>query len=100
VPLVACARHKALAVQAELEALAGNTEAAQTQLQATRDAFIAQVAATYTALSTKVQAACAAKRAALEAEAVDADAALGEALRAGRGASLDGREDEHGKPSS
>ena len=42
-PLVACARHKAQAVQAELEVLVANTEAAQVQIGATRDALIAQV---------------------------------------------------------
>lgn len=85
-PLVLCARHKALAVDAELGALAANEEAVLTQLEATRDVEIAagrpadEVAAGFAARVSEVYAAAAAKRVALETAAVTADAALENAL--------------------
>lgn len=87
-PIVACARHKALAIEAELEALAVNEEAALKQLEVTLDAVFAAgwpadtVAPLFAARAADVRTCATAKRAALQAEAVTADVALEFALNA------------------
>lgn len=95
-PLVESCRRKVLAIQAGLDALTANAEAALIQLGANRDAGLellsqtgdiadgdaASVAAVYAAGVEAVHAAAATKRAGLETELVDADAALSEAIEA------------------
>lgn len=87
-PIIACARHKALAVHAELEVLAGNEEATLTQLAGVREAAIAagyppeSVDSVFEARVSEVPTVAAAKRAALQTEAVIVDAALEGALAA------------------
>lgn len=85
-PLVACARHKALAVDAELEALAANEEAAILMLDAQYDAVLIAgrlsdlVSCTYAARIAEVRTAAAVKRVSLQTDAVAADSALDGAL--------------------
>jgi hypothetical protein len=87
-PIVACARHKALAVDAELEALVANESAVLSQIETIRDAAIAsgclpeEVAAQFETCSDGIIAAVATKRVALQTEAVVADSALEGALAA------------------
>lgn len=87
-PLVVCARHKAQAIYAELEALAVNEEDVDQQLATIRDAAIdighaaEAVAPLYEARCAEVRSAAARKRAALQTEAVSADAALDDAIAA------------------
>lgn len=81
-PIVSCARHKALAIDAALEALAENEEAALMWLESTRDAAIAagrhaeELAPVFGSRAGEVRSTAAAKRAALQAEAIAADIAL------------------------
>jgi len=88
-PLVACARHKAAAVHAELEILDANEARVLSQLESHRDSIIAvdpsiselmlrHLAATTAALHS----ASAIKRCGLEREAVSADEALEKAAMA------------------
>lgn len=87
-PIVACARHKALAIDAALCALATNEEAALSQIETTRNVAIAvghpekMFASAYEARVAEVRAAAATKRVALQTDAVAADAALEGALAA------------------
>lgn len=87
-PIVLCARHKALVVDAELNALAVNEEATLVHLEVTRVAAIAagrlerHVAQLFETRTTEVRAAAATKRVALQMEAVAVDAALEGALAA------------------
>lgn len=93
-PLVEFARHGATTLQARLDALAVNVEAALAQLEtnaalaaavksgALGGVYLAEVQAAYSTGVDTVHAAAAVKRAGLEAELVAADAALGEAIDA------------------
>lgn len=87
-PIVACARHKALAVDAELEALEASEGAVLAQTETIRDAAIAagclpeEVAAQFEACVANIMTTVATKRVALQTEAVAADAALESALAA------------------
>lgn len=80
-PLVECARHRALASQAELDALAANLEATQAQLEKNRDAALAMIEEGFRDIVAAARAAATAKRALLETELVGTDAVLSEALR-------------------
>lgn len=82
-PLVACGRHKAVDIAAEIHALAGHEEAALTRLAAARDSALREgvvetpdVLQSYDALEAEVLTAAAVKRAALETEAIAADIAI------------------------
>lgn len=87
-PIVLCARHKAVAIEAELAALAGNEEAVLAQLEANRHAAIAsgrfeqELSTVFDAGAAELRAAAATKRVALQTEAVAVDAALEDALAA------------------
>lgn len=83
-----CARHKALAAQAELDALDANEVAALEKLDSSRDSCLAaghpldEVSPAYDSLRQRLESSAQTKRVALQAEAVAADAALEAALRA------------------
>ena len=90
-PLVACARHKAAAIQVELESLDANEARVLSQLESHRDAI--KAGATDPSISEVVQrhfaaaiaaldSASATKRCGLEHEAVRADEALEKAAMA------------------
>lgn len=82
-PLVACARHKAVAVAAALDDLAAQEAATLQRLESNRDvavaeaeAFIAEVRATFDARSAELRCKADVKRAGLQTEAVAVDTAL------------------------
>ena len=75
-PLVACARHKAQAVEAALDELRTNVEFVTSQLESTREAVIAEVQSTFASFSSDVRAIFETKRSSLEAELVKADEAF------------------------
>jgi len=79
-PLVACARHKAVAVADEYEALGLYQERALLQATENRDAAVAAVLARFHAVTTDILASVEAKRGALAVEVAAADAALDFAL--------------------
>lgn len=81
-PLVESARRRALAAQAELDALATHKDASVAQLEANRDAVIASTQACFRVSIDAVLSASATKQAALEAELEAADAALSAAIAA------------------
>lgn len=82
-PLVACARHKAVARAAALDLLVNHEAVAQQRLESNRDAavaeaeaFIAEIRAAFDARSAELRRVADSKRAGLQAEAVAVDAAL------------------------
>jgi hypothetical protein len=81
-PLVESARRRALAAQAELDALAAHKEAALAQIDANRDAVVAAAQECHRANTEAVEAAAADKQTRLEAEIMAADAALSAAITA------------------
>lgn len=87
-PIVLCARHKALAIHAELDVLAVHEEVALAQLEASRDVAAAagrpneEITPLFEARVAEVRSEAAAKRVALQSEAVAVDAALECALAA------------------
>ena len=87
-PLVVCARHKAIAAQAELDALDGNEVAALEKLDSFRDSCLAaghqcdEVSLAYDSLRRRLESSAQTKRVALQVEVVAADAALEAALAA------------------
>ena len=86
-PLVSCARHKAVATQQELEALAGSIEAARLQLQANRDALVASAHESYETQLAALMSVGVARQMALQSEIVAADKALEASIEATSAAS-------------
>lgn len=78
-PLVACARHKAVAIANELKSVDRFRESALQQASENRNAAIAAVEASFQTLTNDVLTTFEAKRAALTAELAVADAALDQA---------------------
>ena len=79
-PLADCARHKAQAAQAALDALHASLEYILVQLESSRDAILLEVQSSYASVASEARAAFEAKRSSLEAEIVKADEALEGAL--------------------
>ena len=79
-PLVACARHKAVAVQTTIEELDGNMEATKIQIEDALHAVVATAHAYSSTLLAGLHATYSTRRAALETEAVAADKALENAI--------------------
>lgn len=81
-PFVDSARRRAVAIHAELDSLAGHTEAALAQIDVNRDAVIAAAQVCHSANTKAVHAAAADKQARLETELITADATLCAAVAA------------------
>lgn len=79
--LVGCARRKALAVRAELDALAANVDACEEQLEGNGEAAIAAIRDLVKTGMDSLHAAASTKRAGLQTELAAADAALEAAAR-------------------
>ena len=84
-PVVACARHKAVALQREIETLEENTESTLREWDARRDAVILAARNYFDAGRRDITTTAAARLAALEAEAVAADCVLEKSIRVTRG---------------
>lgn len=79
-PLVFCARHKTIAIHAELDRIASQERAALDALASNRDKIVAATWDIYASQVDVVAAAVASLRVALETELVTADAALERSL--------------------
>ena len=84
-PVVECARHKAVALQREIETLKDNEESTLRDWDARRDAVIMATHNYFDAGRVDITTTAAARLAALEAEAVAADSALEKSIRVTRG---------------
>ena len=84
-PVVECARHKAVALQREIETLKDNTESTLREWDARRDAVIMAAHNYFDAGRMDITTTAAARRAALETEAVAADCVLEKSIRVTRG---------------
>ena len=79
-PLVACARHKAVAVQTTIDELDGNMTATKVQVEDMLHAVVATAHEYSSTLLAGLNATYSTRRAALETEAVAADKALENAI--------------------
>ena len=79
-PLVACARHKAVAVQTTIDELDGNMTATKVQVEDMLHAVVATAHALSSTLLAGLNATYTTRRSALETEAVTADKALENAI--------------------